>query len=357
MAYEPVVREVENFAELFSDITWLAYLQPASRHQANARQLSIKASFVLLPKVGGNTLFDKLKALFHLPYFAWVTVKMIWRHDVIHTRAPSLPAFVAIVASLFDWTRIYWHKYAGNWIEPHAPFFYRLQRFLMRRAYRSIGSINGKWPDQQKHLLSMENPCLTIAELEEGKRKASLKRFSEKLTICFVGNLAPFKGVLTLLKAINMVKDKAAIQKIIIVGDGDQREELEEFAIQAKLPVQFTGYLRRNDIMSIYASSHIFVLPSRSEGFPKVVAESASFGCIPVVSNVSAIDQYIHSWQNGVVLESISVECLTQVLDQLISGRDVLVKMSQEALGMAELFTYSRYVERIKNEILRIKAT
>jgi glycosyltransferase involved in cell wall biosynthesis len=355
MAYEPVAREIENFAGLFSDITWLAYLQPGSTIQANARPLITKVTFVLLPKVGGNTLFDKINVLFHVPYFAWITVKMIRRHDVIHSRAPSLPAFVAIIASLFDSKRIYWHKYAGNWIEPRAPLFYRIQRFLMKKATRSIGSINGKWPLQRKHLLSMENPCLTLAELEEGKKKASSKIFSEKLTICFVGNLAPFKGALTLLQAVHMVKDKSVIQKIVIVGDGQQREELEKFAIQSNLPVLFTGYLKRNEIMNIYGSSHIFVLPSKSEGFPKVISESVSFGCVPVVSDVSAINQYIHSWQNGVILETISKECLAQVLDRLVSDRHHLLNMSQEALTMAELFTYTRYVERIKNEILRTK--
>ena len=44
------------------------------------------------------------------------------------------------------------------------------------------------------------------------------------------------------------------------------------------------------------------VLPSYSEGFPKVIAEAMNFGCIPIVSDISCIRQYIINGKNGFLI-------------------------------------------------------
>src|SRR5690606_41947831 len=62
-----------------------------------------------------------------------------------------------------------WIKYAGNWKQKDAPVAYRFQTWLLERQSRPV-TINGRWPNQPKHCLSYENPCLTKQELDEGQR-------------------------------------------------------------------------------------------------------------------------------------------------------------------------------------------
>ena len=95
------------------------------------------------------------------------------------------------------------------------------------------------------------------------------------------------------------------------------------------------------------------MLPSKSEGFPKVIAEALNFGCIPIVSQISAIGQYIKHKQNGFVLEEVTtsnvskyiIECLELSIEDykmMLSARHELVKK----------FTFQYYNKKIKEEIL-----
>ena len=64
------------------------------------------------------------------------------------------------------------------------------------------------------------------------------------------------------------------------------------------------GLLNRKDIFKIYSQSHILILLSKTEGFPKVVAEAAVFGCVPVVSNFNGISEIIEHGNNGFIMNS-----------------------------------------------------
>ena len=62
------------------------------------------------------------------------------------------------------------------------------------------------------------------------------------------------------------------------------------------------GWLNREDIFKIYSRSHILILLFKTEGFPKVVAEAAVFGCVPIVSNFNGISKFIEHGNNGFIM-------------------------------------------------------
>ena len=98
---------------------------------------------------------------------------------------------------------------------------------------------------------------------------------------------------------------------------------------------------------------HIIVLPSKAEGFPKVIAEAANYGCVPVVSDISALGQYICEGINGFLIppkrlyEGKLIEDLVAILK-----RKDLDKVAQASYEMADDFTFEKYIFRIKKEIL-----
>ena len=66
----------------------------------------------------------------------------------------------------------------------------------------------------------------------------------------------------------------------------------------SNVKIEFLGEVNKSSLNKIYEKCHILVLPSKSEGFPKVIAEAGAFGCVPVVSKVGSINHYINS-NNG----------------------------------------------------------
>ncbi len=353
VAFEPVVRELEGIQELFSQVTWLGYKKDESRLGKNARQpqIDIPLSFVGLTAVGGPTLFSKIRAALSIPKCIFEVILVINKADVIHTRGPSLPSFIAVLLN-FVWYRKkkFWHKYAGNWQEKNPPFFYNLQRKLLRLCKRSVVTINGEWPNTPKHFLSFENPCLTNTELE--KNKLSEKSFNNTLRICFVGNLDENKRVLDFLQALKQVKHTSFI--VTIAGNGPMKEKAQELAAEIKNHnISFLGFMNREGLGKVYKDSHFLILPSKSEGFPKVVAEACSYGTIAIVTDISCLGQYVKTKENGFLLKDGSAENIIKVLDEITNLEPgVLSGISEKSKLVAERFSYEFFKSRIDKEVI-----
>jgi glycosyltransferase involved in cell wall biosynthesis len=141
------------------------------------------------------------------------------------------------------------------------------------------------------------------------------------------------------------------IKVVHFVGDGDQRFQYEHVA--SKLPIRciFHGFLSRDQLFKIFEEADFFLLPSTaSEGFPKVVAEAANFGCVPVVSNISSIPQYVDD-NCGFVWDTRND--FTNYLSQVLNSTPEALKVrAGKAHTMATHFTYTRYIDRINQEVL-----
>jgi glycosyltransferase involved in cell wall biosynthesis len=348
--FEPVVRELDSISDLFDEIIWLGYRRFTIKHAISA-PISANIKLIPMPPSGGGGIFGLLKIFCCYPIYLFCILKNIKGVTHIHTRAPSHPALIAMFISKFDAERLYWHKYAGNWNDSNPPTSYGFQRDLLKRITNKkvYATINGKWPNQNGNIISFENPCLSESELLYATKIAENKEFGEKLRFLFVGNLSAFKGIVQLIEAIELVDFPDRILELIIAGDGDLLNELVKMSkITRRVPIRLLGAVKREELVHIYSISHINILPSSSEGFPKVIAEGAAFGCIPVVTNVSSIGQYIDDGKNGYLLNDNIVSTIKVKLNQIICDKH-LKSISLSALKICRPFTYEFFNSRIEN--------
>ena len=106
-------------------------------------------------------------------------------------------------------------------------------------------------------------------------------------------------------------------------------------------------------VFDIYRESHFLLLPSSaSEGFPKVIAEAMNYGCIPIVSDVSSISQYINS-ENGFIVIPLKIDRLGVVLKEAMLKEEVaLQNIALKAHYDVVNFTFENYRKRIQKEII-----
>ncbi len=351
LGFGPTVTEINNLLEIFDEIFHVAMLHKKGSVPASAMPyVKNKVKFIPIQQVGGKQIKDKLKIIWQAPSILNRIKKTIKQTDYFQFRAPTgIGVFVIPYLVLFN-SKKGWFKYAGNWNQRNAPLAYSFQRYILKKQKRIV-TINGRWQNQPKQCLTFENPCLTNKEVEEGQSIISKKTIEKGLiNLCFVGRLEKEKGIDILIKTlINFPEnEKAKINKIHIVGSGVSLDLYKEKGNNSDLNFCFHGFLSRNEVQTIYKESHAIILPSASEGFPKVIAEAMNFGCLPIVSNVSSISHYIKDGENGFLLNSISVEGLEQKLLELLSLTEV------EYRGMINVqknemykFTYSNYNKRI----------
>ena len=356
IAFEPVVRELEALAPLFEEIVWLGCRVSDNSYAMRCPATQLPIRIVAMPGVLNR--YNVLRMFVLYPVFAYNMLKYARNATHIHTRGPSHPALLGIMLSMFSGKRHYWHKYAGNWIGEKIATTYKLQRGLLKIVGKPNikVTVNGSWAGGKQHILSFENPCLSEAELAYASSISSNKNFSGKLNIVFAGNLMKAKGVLNLLEAVTSGKLSERFEHLYLAGDGDLRDTIASHISTNKAgpQIHLLGRMDRSRLNKLYETCHVVILPSESEGFPKVIAEGAAFGCVPVVTDVSSISQYIRHGENGYLLENNSAEKIIAALNTM-AGNPLLGTVSAKSRQMVSAFTYERFVSRLEKEVFNVE--
>lgn len=125
---------------------------------------------------------------------------------------------------------------------------------------------------------------------------------NEKLVL-FVGRLTHQKGCEYLIRAFPSVV-KFFNAKLVIVGDGYQRGELEYIALTTGegWRIKFTGFLSDSDVVDLMLCSDLMVIPSVYEPFGVVALEGMAAGIPVVASNVDGLGEIIKHEYSGVLV-------------------------------------------------------
>lgn len=352
--FGPTVREINQLLEVFDEIWHIAVLHSGNPPSNALPYASDKVHFVPISPFGGPHWRDKLGALLQMPSVLKVVARTLQQVDCFQFRAPT-----GIGNYLIPWLTVFtnkpgWFKYAGNWVQKNAPPGYRWQRWWLSKGQNRPVTINGIWPDQAPHLWSFENPCMTEKEWETAQEQSQQKHFEGPLSLCFVGSLTQNKGIRQVLEALNQLENPV-FDQIFIAGDGPLKEELTQMAKCLNIAVEMPGFQSRTQLNQIYAKAHFLILPSDNEGFPKVVAEAAAFGCIPITTAVSCIGQYVIPKENGFLLPDNSPESIWETFEQIGHSRAEFSSYSAQARILAKAFTYERYLQRIREVLKNIQ--
>ena len=352
VGWGPTISELNHLAPHFEKIYHIAPLHKEVPPPSALPYTAETIEFVALPPTGGSSLFDKLQILIQLPKTIAVVRQTLKKVDAFQMRTPTGIGVYLVPYLTYFSNKKGWYKYAGNWNQEHPPLGYRLQRSFLRNQKRRI-TINGNWTDQPTHCLTFENPCLTNSERKEGISVISAKNYEAPFTFCFVGRLDDAKGVQRIIDAFASLKDLSNVKEIHFIGNGERKESYEAQCKLLHIPAVFHGFLARTEVFEIYRKSNFLVLPSTaSEGFPKVIAEGMNFGCIPIVSNVSSIGQYVNE-SNGYVIRPTTAEALSKVLEELLdTAPGKLAQRATNGYATASKFTFVHYNGRILNEVL-----
>jgi glycosyltransferase involved in cell wall biosynthesis len=116
------------------------------------------------------------------------------------------------------------------------------------------------------------------------KTKINKQSFKKTLKIITVGRLVEQKNQITLLKAINHIKNKMNLE-LLIIGEGKDKEKLSQFIKDNKLDkiVKLKNYIKNP--YPYILSSDIFVLSSLFEGLPNVLLEAIALKTFVISSN------------------------------------------------------------------------
>lgn len=181
-------------------------------------------------------------------------------------------------------------------------------------------------------------------------------RDNEKWCVLTVGRLTHAKGFDLLLQAFAKIVRSHPGWRLIVCGEGEERNALEALATDLKVAdrVVFSGKVQ--DIEQRYAQADLFVLSSRYEGFPNALIEAMAFG-LPVVSFdcPSGPAEIIRNGIDGVLVPAGDVDALAAAMSDLMSDPEKRRRLGQGAATITErlgLEQVMRHWDVILEEVL-----
>ena len=158
----------------------------------------------------------------------------------------------------------------------------------------------------------------------------------ELKSIVFVGGLIKRKRVEQILK---LALDYPNI-RFYIIGDGPERNKLES---NASNNIEFYGVLSHNEINVIFEQSDLMFLPSKSEGFPKVILESASAGIPSIIYNTYGASDWVENRKNGFIVANF-VE-VVDIINRILDNPKILENASKNAVRLADKFDWKNIIK------------
>lgn len=172
-------------------------------------------------------------------------------------------------------------------------------------------------------------------------------------TVLAVGRLSDYqKGFDRLLKAFALVKDKE--WKLVFAGGTKEDLPISISNLSLNERVKFLGKV--SDMDRVYAEAGIFVIPSRSEGFPNALCEAMAAG-LPCISFdfVAGPSEIITHEQDGILVADNDIHDLAFQIDRLIQSVDLRIKIGAKASEITHRLNESVIGERVVDFLQSIK--
>lgn len=169
-------------------------------------------------------------------------------------------------------------------------------------------------------------------------------------TVGAIGRLSKEKGFDVLLEAVKMVSATCHNVRLVVIGEGSEREELEARAKKLGIAdvVMFPGY--RDQASRYLACFDIFALSSLTEGLPLVILEAMRAGVPIIATRVGGVPEVLANGQAGVLVGSSDSPALSEGISALIENPGLRSRLAEYAQRLvAEKYSSTRMAEEYQS--------
>lgn len=348
-AYAPYVKEMDLW---FSKVDRVRILSPTnySRPLLTTSFKRQDLDVVSLPFIHLGGIGHLFRTLFLLPGIVFKMYGAMKKADHIHLRCPGNIGLIAALVQLLFPSKPKTTKYAGNW-DPKAkqPWSYRLQKWILSSTSLTKNMqvlVYGDWPDQSKNI----KPFFTATYRNKAIPQSRKPDFKSPIRILFVGSLAVGKRPLYAVQWMQKCHAMGLLCRLDMYGDGTERSKIESYIADNELQEFITvhGNKEAAVIQGAYQSAHFVILPSKSEGWPKVVAEAMFWGAIPLVTSISCVPWMLDNGKRGQLL-TLNLEEDVAAFAKAISEPKILTMMSIAGQKWSQGYTLDTFETAIED--------
>lgn len=175
-----------------------------------------------------------------------------------------------------------------------------------------------------------EDKLFVIKNVVEENRAEPAPDFRQQLNLpgdmpllLFIGRFIPAKGLIDVIRACGLLRDRDQQFYLLCIGDGPARREAEDAVAQLNLQnsIRFFGYIPEGETGKFYLNCDVLVFPTyHYEGFPMVIFNAAAAGLPIITTRIRAAADYLKEPQNCLWVEPKNPEMLADKISEILSN-------------------------------------
>ncbi|MAF13927.1 MAG: hypothetical protein CMI53_03470 [Parcubacteria group bacterium] len=194
---------------------------------------------------------------------------------------------------------------------------------------RQIGIKNKIAPENK--FITIHNGVKHINFQPQDQARQYLKLEKTNTTIGTVANFYATKGLTYLIKAAQLTIQEKPDLKFVVIGDGQERKNLENEIKELNLQNHFLLLGVKEKAWQYLPAFDIYVSPSVKEGFPYHVLEAMKASLPIITTNVGGIPEMIEDEINGLLVKPADPQALSQAIIELLDNQKLSEKISSAA--------------------------
>jgi len=288
--------------------------------------------------------------------------------DIVHIQGFWIASFGLLAGKLLRKPYVVWsHGYAWSQMYIPSRFSSCVTTIALKDADAIIAlsdhmkeEIQRVWPRDMPSIFTIPNG-IDLPGFERVSRNAAriyLGIGEDDTIVLYVGRLHSAKGLPYLVEAMSLLRQRESRARLVLVGDGDERERLELLVDYLGLStcVRFIGRVEPEGVQAYLAASDVFVLPSEREGFGNVLLEAMAAELPIVATNVGGIPSIIEDETNGFLVEPRDAAQIADKVALILNSPLLRLSMSKNNRKRVQQYSWESVVndlERVYSDCLR----
>ena len=171
----------------------------------------------------------------------------------------------------------------------------------------------------------------------------------------YIGRIKRYKSVDHLIKAFAIVKRTLPDAKLVIIGDGDNLNDLKKLAKKLHLGelVEFKGFVDKEDKVKTLQKCHVVVNPSVKEGWGLTIIESNACGVPTVAADVPGLRDSVKDGKTGLLYPYGEIEKCAGYILKFLTDEPFRTEITKNAVAWAARFDWDNAAEATLEQIAK----
>ncbi len=298
--------------------------------------------FYLIPNLGKLAYYFPIYIL--ILFFVTPCLVIKKNIDLVVCSDPFLPGIIGAF-----WKKaLFFKRFAliieafGDWREAPTAYLSKPIRYTLKPIITTISKFSISNADilraesktTLKKLQSYNKKApayffnLTHIELFE-KIKVKRREHKNEFWILFIGRIVKLKGIQYVIDILQEIKIKFPNVKFLIGGEGNYLPQLKKQINNLKLEknVKLLGLLNRKEVKQQLINCDLFILPSMSEGQPKVLVETMIMGKFMIASDTGSVNEIVKDGKNGFLVKPYDIKTLREKLIYVLNNKEKIKRL------------------------------